>query len=167
MHSTLKNKRKFISYNKNLTQKARENRKNPTKAEKKIWYEVLRNKDFENYKFIRQKPLDNFIVDFYCSELLLVIEIDGDSHSEQIDYDISRTKKLNQFGIKIIRYTNFEILRNIKGVYDDLKIRIRERREELNFVESEIESKNEIATKTHPNPPRSASLRAGSYQGGS
>lgn len=143
MHSTLKNKIKYISYNKNLTKKARENRKNPTKSEKKIWYEVLRNKEFGNYKFIRQKPLDSFIVDFYCSKLLLVIEIDGDSHSEQIDYDIFRTEKLNKFGIKIIRYTNFEILRNIGGVYDDLKISIRERKEELNSTRFKIESKNE------------------------
>ena len=134
MHSTFKNKIKFIPYNKSLTKKARENRKNPTKSEKKIWYEVLRNKEFENYKFIRQKPLDNFIVDFYCSELLLAIEIDGDSHAEQIEYDITRTEKLNKFGIKIVRYTNFEILKNIEGVYDDLKIKIRKRREELDFI---------------------------------
>ncbi|MCK5266601.1 MAG: DUF559 domain-containing protein [Spirochaetes bacterium] len=133
MYNTCKNK-KFIPYNKNLTKKARENRKDPTKSEKKMWYEILRDKEFDSYKFIRQKPLDNFIVDFYCSELLLAIEIDGDSHSEQIEYDISRTKKLNQFGIKIIRYTNFEILRNIERVYDDLKVKIRKRREELNSV---------------------------------
>ncbi|MCK5412772.1 MAG: endonuclease domain-containing protein [Candidatus Pacebacteria bacterium] len=129
----IKNK-KFIPYNRNLTKKARENRKNPTKAEKKIWYEVLKNKEFNSYKFIRQKPLDNFIVDFYCSELLFAIEIDGDSHLEQIDYDKSRTKKLNQFGIKIVRYTNFEILDNIEGVYDDLKKRVEKRSVKLNLI---------------------------------
>ena len=129
----IKNK-KFIPYNRNLTKKARENRKNPTKAEKKIRYEVLKNKEFNSYKFIRQKPLDNFIVDFYCSELLFAIEIDGDSHLEQIDYDKSRTKKLNQFGIKIVRYTNFEILDNIEGVYDDLKKRVEKRSVKLNLI---------------------------------
>jgi len=144
MSSVIKTSKKFIPYNKNLTRKACENRKNSTKSEKKIWYEVLRNKEFENYKFTRQKPLDNFIVDFYCSELLLVIEIDGDSHSEQIDYDIFRTEKLNKFGIKIIRYTNFEILRNIGEVYDDLKIRVKERKEELVFTQVKRESGNEI-----------------------
>ena len=128
MDSTLKNKRNFISYNKNLTKKARENRKNPTVAEKKMWYRVLRDKEFGNYKFIRQKPLDNFIVDFYCSELLFVIEIDGDSHSEQIDYDILRTKKLNSYGIEVVRYTNLEVINNIEGVYDDLKRRIEKRK---------------------------------------
>ena len=125
MDNTPKNKRSFISYNKNLTQKARENRKNPTVAEKKMWYKVLRNKEFESYKFIRQKPLDNFIVDFYCSELLLAVEIDGDSHVEQIDYDILRTEKLNSYGIEVIRYANLEVINNLEGVYDDLKRRIK------------------------------------------
>ena len=128
MNSTPKNKRSFIPYNKNLTKKARENRKNPTVAEKKIWYKVLRNKEFVNYKFTRQKPLDNFIVDFYCSELLLAVEIDGDSHVEQIDYDILRTKKLNSYGIEVIRYTNLEVINNLEGVYDDLKRKVAERK---------------------------------------
>jgi len=126
--------KKFIPYKKSLTTKARENRKNPSKAETKVWYEILQDKGFENYKFIRQKPLDNFIVDFYCSELLLAIEIDGDSHSEQIDYDIYRSEKLNKLGIKIIRYTNFEIIKNIDGVYDDLKKRVCERKVELSSL---------------------------------
>lgn len=92
-----------------------------------MWYKILRNKEFENYKFIRQKPLNNFIVDFYCSELLFVIEIDGDSHVEQIDYDILRTKKLNSYGIEVVRYTNLEVINNIEGVYDDLKRRVEKR----------------------------------------
>ena len=54
----------YIPYNKTLTQKARENRKNPTPAEKKLWYEVLANKRLDNLKFTRQKPLDMYIVDF-------------------------------------------------------------------------------------------------------
>jgi len=65
---------------------------------------------------------------------LLAIEIDGDSHSEQIDYDIYRSEKLNKLGIKIIRYTNFEIIKNIDGVYDDLKKRVCERKVELSSL---------------------------------
>jgi hypothetical protein len=57
----------FLPYNINLTTLARENRKNPTKAESKIWNEVLRMRQFADYKFLRQKPIDNYIVDFYCS----------------------------------------------------------------------------------------------------
>ncbi len=59
----------YIPYNKNLTQKARINRKNPTPAEQKLWHEVLQGKRLDNLKFTRQKPLDEYIVDFYCAEL--------------------------------------------------------------------------------------------------
>jgi very-short-patch-repair endonuclease len=81
-------------------------------------------KQFSNYKFLRQKPIDNYIVDFYCSELRLVIEIDGDSHTASVEYDAERTKLLEAFGLTVIRYTNDEVLRNIAGVYEDLRQRI-------------------------------------------
>jgi very-short-patch-repair endonuclease len=114
----------FIPYNKTLTQKARDNRKAPTPAEKKIWLEVLQGKKINGLKFSRQKPLDEYIVDFYCSEILLTIEIDGDSHAEQKQYDQKRTKRLNDLGITVIRYTNEEVMNNIIGVYEDLKVKI-------------------------------------------
>lgn len=110
----------FVRYNKNLTALARENRKNPTAAEIKMWSEVLRMRQFAHYKFLRQKPIASFIVDFYCSELHLVIEIDGDTHGETIAYDLERTKLLNARGLTVIRYTNEDVLKNIAGVYDDL-----------------------------------------------
>ena len=81
-------------------------------------------RQFAHYKFLRQKPIANFIVDFYCSELHLVIEIDGDTHSETNAYDLERTKFLNAFGLTVIRYTNDDVLKNIAGVYDDLARRI-------------------------------------------
>jgi len=59
-------------------------------------------------------------VDFYCSELRLVIEIDGDSHAETEEYDLERTRFLNALGLQVIRYSNDEIIQNIEGVYDDL-----------------------------------------------
>lgn len=117
-------KRGILPYNKNLTQRARENRSNPTKAESKIWNEVLRMRQFADYKFLRQKPIDNYIVDFYCSELSLVIEIDGDSHAETVEYDAVRTKVLEALGLTVVRYSNEDVLRNIAGVYDDLWDRI-------------------------------------------
>jgi len=89
-----------------------------------MWTEVLRMRQFARYKFLRQKPIANFIVDFYCSELHLVIEIDGDTHGESITYDLERTKLLNARGLTVIRYTNEDILKNIAGVYDDLASRI-------------------------------------------
>ena len=89
----------FIPYDKKLTAFARENRKNPTAAESKMWNEVLRMRHFSNHKFSRQKPIADFIVDFYCAELRLVIEIDGDSHAESVEYDAVRTDALNVRGI--------------------------------------------------------------------
>ncbi len=121
----------FIFYKRNLTANARNNRKNPTPAEIKLWYEVLRGKKLSNYKFLRQKPLDHFIVDFYCAELKLAIELDGDSHGDQAEYDNRRTKLLNTYGVVVIRYTNKDILENIEGVFEDLSKRIQTRRKVL------------------------------------
>ena len=117
----------FIPYNKDLTDKARENRKNPTPAEKRLWFEILQNKRLGKFKFIRQKPIDQYIVDFYCSELMLAIEIDGDTHAEQQQYDAIRTQRLNKLGIEVFRYPNTEILNNLEGVYEDLLKRVAER----------------------------------------
>jgi len=110
----------FLPYNKTLTALARQNRKNPTKAESKMWNEILRMRKFSKYKFLRQKPLAGYIVDFYCSELCLVIEIDGDSHAETIEYDVERTRVLNALGLTVVRYANDDILRNIDGVSNNL-----------------------------------------------
>ena len=110
----------FIPYNKNLTTHARENRKNPTQAEIAIWNKILRMRQFAAYKFLRQKSIANFIVDFYCSALCLVIEIDGDSHGKMIGYDSQRTRILNSHGLAVLRYSNDDVVKNIAGVYDDL-----------------------------------------------
>ena len=110
----------FLPYDKKLTLLARENRKHPTPAEQKMWSEVLSRKQFLEYKFSRQKPIEHFIVDFYCAKLGWVIEIDGDSHAEQIGYDERRTALLQQHGLTVIRYENRDVLNNIAGIYDDL-----------------------------------------------
>ena len=111
---------KYLPYNRKLTKLARENRNSPTPAEKKVWYEVLCRKQFQGYKFTRQKPLGDYIVDFYCSELRLVIEIDGDSHAENREYDKARTEALSQLGLRVLRYTNGDVCNNIEGVSKDL-----------------------------------------------
>jgi len=101
-----------------------QNRHNPTPAERKLWFEILRGKRLKGLKFTRQKPLDNYIVDFYCAELMLAIEIDGDTHARQRAYDESRTRRLNTLGVEVIRYTNSDVLNNLEGVYQDLCNRI-------------------------------------------
>jgi very-short-patch-repair endonuclease len=111
---------KYLPYNRKFAKLARQNRNNPTPAEKKVWYEVLCRKHFQGYKFTRQKPLGDYIVDFYCSKLRLVIEIDGDSHGENKEYDKSRTEVLSQLGLRVLRYANRDVCNNIHGVYQDL-----------------------------------------------
>lgn len=111
----------FIPYNTHLKEKARENRKNPTIAEKIFWCNILKASPFNKYKFTKQKPLLTFIVDFYCSSLSLAIEVDGDTHAQQVQYDLIRAKNLNRYGVRLIRYTNHDILHNLDGVYEDLK----------------------------------------------
>lgn len=110
----------FIPYKKNLTTLARENRKNPTAAEKHIWQQLLRLRQSSNYKFLRQKPIGGYILDFYCAALQLAIEIDGDSHAEREEYDAERTRFLNACGIQVLRYNNDDVLQNITGVYEHL-----------------------------------------------
>jgi very-short-patch-repair endonuclease len=114
----------FIPYDKHLTALARENRKNPTPTERKLWNEVLRHRQFAHYKFLRQKPLLHYIVDFYCSELRLAIEIDGDTHAGQIDYDKVRKKLLTRHNLTVIRYSNNDVLTNIEGIFADLMTQI-------------------------------------------
>lgn len=100
---------------------AKTNRNNPTEAEKIIWNEVLR-KNQTGFRFLRQKPIDRFILDFYCSELDLAIEIDGSSHNKKKDYDEARDRFLRQIGIKTIRFTNDEVLNDIGYVKKQLKL---------------------------------------------
>ena len=114
----------FLPYGETLTTRARRNRHNSTPAERKLWFEILRGKRLKGLKFTRQKPLDNYIVDFYCAELMLAIEIDGDTHARQRAYDEIRTRRLNTLGVEVIRYTNSDVLNNLEGVYQDLCNRI-------------------------------------------
>ena len=120
-------KRKIISYNPKLKQLARNLRNNATKAEIILWLK-LKNDQFYGYDFHRQKPLDNYIVDFYCSELLLAIEIDGYSH-ELIEVhikDIKKEKRLNELGVKILRFTDAQVLNDIENVIRALEFYIYE-----------------------------------------
>ena len=111
----------YIPYDKNLVSRARELRKQNTEAESLFWNEVLKDKKLASFKFARQKPLDNFIADFYCASLGLVIEIDGEIHNFQKARDKERDNVLKQkFGLKIIRYTNEEVLNSTEKVIKDL-----------------------------------------------
>ncbi len=119
----------MLPFNKNLKEKARKLRRNMTQAEKQIWYQLLAKDRLFGLRFLRQKPIDQYIADFYCHKLKLVIEVDGESHlsADAMEYDAQRTKVLNAYGIEVVRYTNEEILNRLEDVEIDLKKRVQER----------------------------------------
>ncbi|MFU8827215.1 MAG: endonuclease domain-containing protein [Brevefilum sp.] len=98
-----------------LIEQARYMRQNPTKAENLLWQE-LRARKLGGFKFRRQHPIGTFIVDFYCPERKLVIEIDGPVHLQQIAYDSERETYLQRLGYYIIRFENDEVIFRIERV---------------------------------------------------
>jgi len=96
-------------------------RKNQTYPEQLLWQE-LRGKAL-GYKFRRQHGIGNYIVDFYCKQLSLVIELDGDSHFDEksIQQDIKRDKYLKSLGLTVLRFTNLEMTQNLSGVLEHLQ----------------------------------------------
>lgn len=109
-----------LPYNPDLVAKAKALRGNMTPAEKKLWYQYLKNFKF---RVLRQRPIDHFIVDFYCPILKLVIEIDGDSHftDEGQDYDKERTQRLEGYGLKVLRFTNQQVLKCFEDVCGEIE----------------------------------------------
>ncbi|MEH2259109.1 endonuclease domain-containing protein [Nostoc sp.] len=120
MNNNLNSSDFYLPYNPKLIERAKELRKNMTPAEKKLWYEYLRNFKF---RVLRQRPINHFIVDFYCPTLQVAIEIDGDSHftDECQDYDIERTRILEGYGLKIIRFTNSQVFNQFDSVCEQIK----------------------------------------------
>ncbi len=108
-------RRKIIPYNPKLKQLARKLRNNSTKSEVLLW-NYLKGRQLKNYDFHRQKPIGNYIVDFYCSELLLAIEIDGESHYGNEEKDLMREKEIEKSGINFLRFDESEIYYNLDGV---------------------------------------------------
>jgi len=115
---TIKNGYPRLTYKISLKEKARHLRNNMTPAEKHFWNSLRMMPFYEKITFNRQKPLGNYIADFYSHSLKLVIEIDGDSHSDSssIGYDSKRTSYFESKELKVIRFTNREVLNNIEGV---------------------------------------------------
>mgnify|MGYP002374098820 CR=1 FL=1 len=120
-------KENHLLYNKNLQPFANKNRKQMTKAESCLWKYALRAKQM-GYTFNRQRPVLNYIADFMCKELKLIIEVDGYSHllEDVIENDIVRQQKLENAGFKVIRFNGEEVLKDIKRVREIIQITINE-----------------------------------------
>ena len=110
-------------YNKDLQPYANRLRKEMTKAEACLWKYVLRAGKMKGFQFRRQRPVLNYIADFMCKELMLVIEVDGITHhlEEVIKNDEKRQKALQIAGFTVIRFTDDEVLNNINAVYNYLE----------------------------------------------
>ena len=115
-------KRKIIPYNPALKELARQLRNNSTKSEIRLW-KYLKGKQMLGYDFHRQKPLLNYISDFYCNELRLVIELDGYSHQfeENIIKDEVKQSDLEKVGLTVLRFRDSEVFDDINSVLDKIQ----------------------------------------------
>ena len=116
----------FLPRNKELKLPSRELRTDATKQENHLWYDFLRN---YRPRFTRQRIVNNYILDFYCHEAALAVEVDGSQHYEKeaADYDTARTEYLNGLGIEVMRFDNREVDGNFVGVCETIKMTVEER----------------------------------------
>src|SRR4030066_938899 len=110
-------KHQIIPYSPALKEKARELRNNSTHTEIILWG-YLKCKQMKGCDFHRQKPIDNYIVDFFCNELMLAIEIDGVSHDFEEVYikDMAREQRLESLGVRFLRFDDREVKRDVNNV---------------------------------------------------
>ncbi len=108
-------KKQILIFSKNL-------RQHLIMQEQKLWY-YLRAGRFNRIKFKRQVPIGSYIVDFYCAEKKLAIEVDGGQHADQvvINYDYERSKFIESIGITVIRFWNTDVDNNIEGVLEEIR----------------------------------------------
>ena len=113
---------KLIPYRPDLKDKARKLRNESTYSEVLLWMEI-KNRKLLGYQFHRQVPMLDYIVDFYCHELMLAIEVDGDSHNavEAKDYDLNRQQRLEAYGVHFIRFEDLQMKRNINQAVEIIK----------------------------------------------
>ena len=104
---------RYLAYRSTLTSRAQLLRSNQTVPEKKLW-QFLRTLP---WRFVRQKPLGSYIVDFYCASLMLAIEVDGDSHfsPEARDHDLHRSGHRGELGVAVLRLTNEDVMKRFAG----------------------------------------------------
>jgi len=112
----------FFGASANIFEKAKNLRDNMTAAETNLW-DKISNKQLDGHRFRRQHPIGSFIADFYCHKAKLVVEVDGGIHklSDHAEYDLGRTYEIEEFGIKVIRFTNEEVMNELGEVLVSIK----------------------------------------------
>ncbi|MGD0026193.1 MAG: endonuclease domain-containing protein [Xanthobacteraceae bacterium] len=141
------------------TATARRLRRNQTDAERKLWF-VLRDRRLGGWKFRRQFPIDRFVVDFFCADAHLIIELDGGQHAVRTDADASRTRILEAMGYFVLRFWNNDVMRNIDGVVEEIMAALERHRSEpphphpLPCLETERTRGNASRERVHVTSPR-------------
>jgi very-short-patch-repair endonuclease len=109
----------MLPQNKKLKPLAKKLRNNATKQENRLWYEFLRN---HPHQFNRQMIIMNYIADFYCAKARLIVELDGSQHytGEGMSKDVARDEMINSLNIEVLRFSNLDIDRNLKGVCESI-----------------------------------------------
>ena len=115
-----KSHRKIIPYNPALKEKTRELRNNSTRTEILLWT-FLKGRQLRNYDFHRQKPSDEYIVDFFSNELMLAVEIDGISHIGKELYDTKRQNRLEILGVSFLRFKDEDVFYNCDYVVKEIE----------------------------------------------
>lgn len=105
------------------TKQARNLRQSMTDAERRLWRH-LRGRRLDGYKFRRQYPLHPYFADFACPDAGLVIEIDGGQHQRQIDHDRRRTRIIQQYGYRVVRFWNNEVLEDTEAVLEAIRVEL-------------------------------------------
>ena len=108
-------RRRIIPYNPKLKKYARKLRKNSTFTEILLWNNLKRGQ-VKGFDFDRQRPIDNYIVDFYCKDLWLAIEVDGESHYGNEEKDEQKDKRLNELGVTVLRFDDMEVRYQLEKV---------------------------------------------------
>lgn len=123
-------KRPIIPYNPKLKKLAKRLRNDSTKSEAFLW-NYLKGKQILGFDFHKQRPVDNFIIDFFCQELYLAIELDGYSHllEDSEPGDLRKEKRLKELGVKLIRFWDEEIFNDLDNVLRVIEITVLERKE--------------------------------------
>ena len=111
---------RWVRYNPRLKQIARTLRKNMTLSEVLLWQQI-KDKQLLGYDFHRQKPIDEYVVDYYCPKLKLVLEIDGDSHDGKEEADRIRQEKLESLGLTVLRFWDTDVKNNVDGIVEQLR----------------------------------------------
>jgi len=142
--------KRIIPYNPRLKEIASHLRKNSTLSEVLLW-KYLKSKKMLGCDFDRQKPIDNYIVDFFCNELMLAIEIDGCTHNEKSKEDRRRQAKLESLGVRFLRFYDFDVKKNMLGV--------------LSVIENWIREHATNSSQPTPDPSQEGNKRVPSWEG--